>query len=382
LFGTYTDAAQQTFYLVSTSTFDLRDRGLAAGYPPSAYSAILAVPQQSVTATWLELAPSLSIAAAISLLVSIVVALFLSRSISGPLAQITRASEAMAAGNYDQTINVRSRDEVGRLASTFNAMAREVANSHRTLRDFLADVSHELKTPLTSIRGFSQAMVDGTLKESAEYVDAGRIINEEAERMARLVEDLLYLSKVESGQESMERQALDLADLLRACIRHWRPQANQAEVEITLDAGENGAITGDMHRLEQVFDNLIFNAINHTPPGGRITVQSQDLKDGRSPHLEPATDAVVVSIHNTGSTIPPQDLPRVFERFYQVGRSAARDARGTGLGLAIVKEIVQAHGGTVEAFSSPDGGTKFVVTLPKNPAPPEHGTPTAIKRRA
>ena len=335
------------------------------------YSVVLAVPEQSLTASWLELAPSLSFAALVSLIVSVGVAILLSRSISRPVSEITRASEEMAKGNYDQHIEVRSRDEVGRLAEAFNYMARQVSISHRTLRDFLANVSHELRTPLTSVQGFSQAILDGTIRSPAEYSEAAQIINDEAGRMRRMVEDLLLLSKIESGQLPMDRSTLDLRELLRACIKRTAPKAQQKEVTLTLVADQSALVSGDEGRLEEVFQNLLDNAVSHTPRGGAITVQletSSAPAHGRgrdAKHPEPRD--VLVKVHNTGSHIPPEDRPRVFERFYQVDKSRTRNGDGLGLGLAIAKEIVLAHGGDITVESDPATGTTFVVTLSNQP---------------
>ena len=346
-----------------------------------AYSVVLAVPQQSVTSAWLDLAPSMSFAALISLILSACVALLLSRSISHPLAQITRASEEMARGNYKQNISLRSRDEIGRLASAFNAMADQVSLSHTTLRDFLANVSHELKTPLTSIQGFSQAMVDGTIKDPAEFAEAGRIINDEADRMRHLVEDLLYLSKIESGQIKMEKQPVDLENILHACVRKFERRVAESDLTVALDVGPLPNVSGDAHKLEQVFSNLLDNAVKHTPAGGKIRVQARGNSDG-SPRHSPNSNAsghssaalgACVSVHNTGSVIPPEDRDKVFERFYQVDKSRAKVGEGSGLGLAIVKEIVVAHGGTVAVKSAAESGTEFVVTLPLDQATQREG---------
>ncbi|MBI4319954.1 MAG: HAMP domain-containing histidine kinase [Chloroflexi bacterium] len=339
------------------------------------YSVVLAVPQQSVTSAWLELAPSLSIAAFVSLIVSVGIALLLSRSISRPLAQITRASEEMAQGNYEQNIPIRGRDEIGRLASAFNGMASQVSLSHRTLRDFLANVSHELKTPLTSIQGFSQAMVDGTINDAAGYLEAGEIINGEAERMRHLVEDLLYLSKIESGQIKIESQHVDLDNQLRACLRKFERRASECGVTLSLEAARAPSVRGDAYKLEQVFNNLLDNAVKYTPAGGKVTVVADPVPansagrqhstvNGANGGGQGAATGARIRVHNTGSTIPPEDLDKVFERFYQVDKSRVKSSDGSGLGLAIAKEIVLAHGGTVEVKSSPEEGTEFVVTLP------------------
>lgn len=332
--------------------------------PAPWHTVALVVPESRLAQAWMELGPRLAVAGLLSLLVSIGVALFLSNSIAGPLRRITRASEEMARGNYEQVIPVQGRDEVGRLAAAFNAMAREVARSHRTLRDFLADVSHELRTPLTSVQGFSQAMAEGALHSPDEYAEAGRIIHEEAGRMQRLVDDLLYLSRIESGQIVLEKEPVDAGELARAALRRLERRAAEAAVQLVLDVGVAPSIVGDSRRLEQVLDNLLDNALRHTPPGGTITVRV--ALTGNSPsglgsrNTTPATVEIVV--HNTGSTIPPDDLERIFERFYS--RSPGR----SGLGLAIAREMVEAHGGKLVAYSSAEKGTEFVVSLPGMPA--------------
>lgn len=331
------------------------------------YSLVLAVPQQSVGSAWLELAPSLSLAALISLVVSVAVAILLSRSISRPISAITRASEEMAKGNYDQSLPVRGGDEIGRMAAAFNRMAAEVKASHRTLRDFLANVSHELKTPLTSIQGFSQALVDGAIKDDEGFAAAGRIINEEAERMRRLVEDLLYLSKIESGQIPMEKLPVDLKALVESCVRKTEMQVKEAEVATAFEIDDLPLIQGDAHKLEQVLTNLLDNALKHTPGGGTITLRGNVVRNGLAAGIGGQRGTVRVAVHNTGSTISGDELEKVFERFYQVDKSRTRSRLGSGLGLAIVREIVQAHGGAVEAQSSPLDGTEFAVYLPVGP---------------
>jgi len=322
----------------------------------AALDVALVVPAASVQSNWLRLIPTFLFAAGISLAISIVAAAILARSIVQPIDRVTAASEAMARGDYDQNIEVRGQDEVARLGASFNRMAREVANSNRTMRDFLANVSHELKTPLTSIQGFSQAMVDGALRTPADYAEAGQIISEETTRMRRLVDDLLQLSRLESGQVAMERRPLDLGGMLRSSVRRAERAAQEREVSLDLDLLALPTVQGDEHWLEEVFGNLIDNALQHTPPSGRVTVRAR-----------PAGARVIVEVHNTGSHIPPEELPRVFERFYQVDRSRA--SKGAGLGLAIVREVVMAHGGEVEANSSPSDGTTFVVRLPAKGTP-------------
>jgi signal transduction histidine kinase len=349
------------------------------------HAVMVAVPQASLAAAWLALAPRLLVAGALALFASLPIALWLAQSVTGPLARITRASEEMARGKYDQQIPVEGRDEVARLARAFNLMAKRVSLSHRTLREFLADVSHELRTPLTSIRGFAQAMTDGTLRSKEDYVEAGHVIHEEAERMARLVEDLLYLSRVESGQFAVERVPLDLAALVNACIDRAQRRAQARGVTLTCEAANVPPVAGEAHRLEQVVDNLLDNALKHTPEGGRITVRLEtpaapppsvaagsEPGDAPVPSRGPVGPGVRLTVHNTGSVIPPDEQELVFDRFYRARGSA--HSEGTGLGLAIVRQIVQSHGGRIGVTSSAASGTEFWVWLPAAadaaPAPP------------
>jgi two-component system OmpR family sensor kinase len=318
------------------------------------YQLLMAVPESNINGAWTSLIPKLFLPSMLALFVSGVIAYLLARSIAGPVADVTRASEAMARGQYDQRLPVEGRDEIARLAAAFNAMAYQVSRSHRMMRDLLANVAHELKTPLTSIQGFSQALIDGTARTPEEQQQAARIINEEAERMRRLVEDLLYLSQLESGQLRMDMADVDVPGLLRDAAERVTWQLRETDTKFRLNIAPGlPAITGDKRRLEQVLANLLDNAARHTPHGGTITLQGEE-RGG----------AVVLSVHNCGSYIPPDVLPRIFERFYRADRHRSRDGRHGGLGLSIASEIVAAHGGTIEASSDPERGTEFRVILP------------------
>src|SRR5207248_1535774 len=210
---------------------------------------------------WREALPRLSMAALLALLASIVIAWWLASTITRPILQITRASEEMAHGNMDPHLTLpATTDEVGRLSKAFTTMAREVARSHRTMRDLLANVSHDLRTPLTSISGFAGALVDGTLSGADGAREAGRIIGEEAERMRRLVEDLLYLSRIESGDVSLQRDRVDLTELARAAQARFLFRAQESGITLEVKAPESITVLGDSHRLGQVLDNLVENA--------------------------------------------------------------------------------------------------------------------------
>ena len=339
--------------------------------PPRPGNITLAVVHEppTVLSVLREMAPRLLLAALVSLSASIVVAWLLAASIARPLARMTRAAEDMALGRYDHEIEARGDDEVGRLSAAFNMMMREVARSHRTLRDFVANVSHDLRTPLTSIQGFSQAMVDGALRTPDDYAEAGRVINEEAERMRRLVEDLLELSKIESGQVRLELEPCELEILAHQSAERAERRAEDQEVELALAVEDVPLVRADGRWVERAVDNLLDNALKHTPSGGRVTIATGTMT------VPPGAQVVspvgrrtggfgYIAVHNTGSFIPPPDQPRVFERFYQLDKARSTSGAGSGLGLAIAQEIIQAHGGWIHVQSSRAGGTEFAILLP------------------
>lgn len=330
---------------------------LPGGQTPDGYRlwVALALPPRGLLAAWADLAPSLILAGAISLLVSILVALLLSHSIARPLDQLTRASGEMARGRYDQEIPVQGSDEVARLARRFNYMVREVKRARQMQRDFVANISHELKTPLTSIQGFSQALLDGTVEGVDGLRRAAKIIHEETSRMSRLVRELLELSKLESGQVELAREPLNISQLLERCVDRFAERVEKADIRLETDLPALPSVHGDPDLLERVFSNLLDNAIKFTPKGGGVSLAARQKGE-----------ALEVVVADTGIGIPKEDLPRVFERFYRADKS--RRAGGTGLGLAIAREIIVAHGGGIEVESEVGRGTCFTVNLPLRPA--------------
>lgn len=324
---------------------------------------LLAAPEPNALSGLLALAPSLWPAALISLIASFAVGLLFSATISRPVADLTRASEAMSRGDYRQQIPVRGGDELGRLARTFNEMSKQVATSDRAMRDFLANVSHDLRTPLTSIRGFAEAIADGTAKGPAVAEVAG-IIATEAERLTKLVEQVLLLSKLESGQTPLASERFELSTVVEGCAERSRHRAAARAIDVLVKA-EPVEVVGDPTKIEQVITNLLDNAVKFTPTGGAVTVTLSHV--GGLTGSGPRRPAAALRVHNSGSSIDPAELPRVFERFYQADRSRTYRPDGTpgsGLGLAIVREIVHAHGGEVRGESDPARGTTFEVVLP------------------
>jgi two-component system sensor histidine kinase ResE len=250
---------------------------------------------------------------------------------------------------------VRGPHEVQDLTRAFNAMVTRMQSSQNSQRDFVANVSHELKTPLTSIQGFAQAMLDGTADTPEARKQAAEVIYNESARMHRMVLDLLDLARLDAGTADLKMSPLNMPALLNAITEKFSPMANKAGVTISVNAPANlPVLLADGDRLAQVFTNLVDNALKFTSAGGTIKVQA-----------EMAQGEMQVSVSDTGRGIPASDLPHVFDRFYQVDISRSRGKKhGAGLGLAIVLEIVQAHGGRISVRSQEGQGTNFVVNLP------------------
>jgi two-component system OmpR family sensor kinase len=330
------------------------------------FVALLASPRRGLRTILEDIVSRFLQAGLLTLAISIVLALLIARSVAKPLQRITTAIEEIARGNYDQTLDIRSSDEVGRLAASFNTMAQEVKTSRQAQRDFVANVSHELKTPLTSIQGFSQAILDGTADDEVNRHRAVAIISNEANRMSRLVDELLDLARIESGQIGMIRKPVYLAKILRACVEKFAPRAREGNIELELDTPALPPVIGDKDRLAQVFTNLVDNALKHAPPAGKVTIRAQMIAE-KTRNKAGRTSMVEIIVTDTGPGIPPKDLEHIFERFYQVDKSRAGKDRGIGLGLAIAKQIVEAHGGKINAESVIGLGTRFTVSLPFDP---------------
>jgi signal transduction histidine kinase len=338
--------------------------------PALAYRIVLAVPAAALPSAWRELAPGLVAAGAIALGAASAVAWLLAGSIARPIARVTRAAQRLARGEPHRPVPEEGVEEVAQLARGFNEMAREVERSQETLRSFVGDASHELRTPLTAIQGFSQAIEDGVLEAPPETRAAAGLLHREAERMGRLVEALLRLSQVEARERPLARRPVDVAELLDAAAERVAPAVRERDLHLALELPEHLFVAGDRSLLEHLFGNLLDNAVKYTPAGGAVTVQGALLdgvgRPGGAGGAGGPGDGPLVSVrvHNTGSVIPAEDLPHVFERFYRVDKSRAREVEGSGLGLAIAREVAQRHGGTIRAESDPATGTAFEVILP------------------
>lgn len=355
--GTTAATARLTFFV---NVYAPSGRPSTLGRQPSDPGAnlftIVAVPRETVANAWLGLLPGLLWAGLAALALSAVMAILLARSIARPILALTLASEKIARGDFDQEVPLIRPDEIGRLAVAFNTMAREVGRSYLQTRELIANASHDLKTPLTSILGFAQALRDGSAESREEIGELASIIHEEAERVFAIVDDLLYLSQLDAGEVALQRLPVNLDEVGARSLRRLESSIRERDVAIELVSDAAVWVLGDVGKLERILDNLLDNARKYTPPGGRILLTVAQTA------VEPQQASVTV--FNSGSYISPRELERVFDRFYRGDPSRGSATGGTGLGLAIVKDLVRLQHGTVAARSRPEIGTTFEVRLP------------------
>lgn len=273
------------------------------------------------------------------------------RRILGPVEQLTRAVRRLSEGDWTYRVPVQSRDEVGELASAFNQMADHLERQEQLRRQLVTDVAHDLRTPLTNIRGQLEAVQDGLLQPSPEVVAS---LHEEVMFLSRLVGDLQDLSLAEAGKLRLELQPLQVSAEIRQVLQALLPQSDTGAPVVQTELPDLPPALGDAARFRQIVRNLLSNARTHTPESGRILVRAREVGE-----------EIEVCIEDTGPGIAPEALPHVFERFYRGDRSRARKTGGAGLGLAIVKHLVTVQGGRVWAHSKPGQGSSFYFTLPK-----------------
>jgi len=240
----------------------------------------------------------------------------------------------------------------------------ELRRMEQVRKDFVANVSHELRTPLTAIKGYIEALQDGAIEDREQRDRFLETLRKQTDRLDLIITDLLLLAKIESGQVPLKQEPVALASLIDRTVGLLRHLIEQKQQQVVMKIPpELPPILGDEERLGQVFSNLLDNAIKYTPEQGTITVSAELSK------AAPPPTTIDVSVADTGIGIPPQDLPRIFERFYRVDKARSRELGGTGLGLSIVKHLVEGHGGTITVESLPNRGTKFRVRLPMAAAP-------------
>ncbi len=286
-------------------------------------------------------------ATAVSLLIGVVLA----RSLTKPLQEITQATQAVAQGDLTQQVPIRSDDELGQLATAFNQMSADLAQSRDLRRQMTADIAHDLRTPLSLILGHAEALSDGVLPPTPETFD---VIHDEARRLNRLVEDLRLLSLAEAGELTLAVRPVQPQSLLERAVVAHSPAAQQKQIELTLSAPDDlPDVVVDPDRLAQVLDNLVANALRYTPENGRIQLIARQTPG-----------SIQLRVQDSGPGMSATELTHVFDRFYRGDKSRQRHEGGSGLGLAIAKSIVGGHNGRIWAESAPGQGATFIIQLP------------------
>lgn len=287
-----------------------------------------------------------------SAVLAVVLLYWTSRRISKPLSQMSEVSREIASGNYKRRVNVSSRDETGQLALSFNAMADSLERLEDMRRTFVANVSHELRSPLTSMRGYIQGVLDKTFdpEEQEKYLT---IALEETERLNKLINELLDLSQIESGQFPLNIQVFDINEQIRRLIIAQEEKINAKEIDVEIDFQSNKCmVKADPDRIKQVIINLLDNAIKFNRHQGKIIIKTWKNRG-----------KVYVKIQDQGIGIPKEEIANIWDRFYQVEKSRSGRERGTGLGLSIVKKIIEEHQENIWVNSSLGKGSAFIFSL-------------------
>ena len=299
---------------------------------------------------------------ALAIIITLIIGYFISRNISLPIRKMEDTARRIARGDFSKRVDIKTDDELGGLASSLNKMADELElkienlnKMDRIRKDFIANVSHELKTPLTSIKGFIETLQDGAIDDKENALRFLEIIGKHADRLSKIINDLLNLAEIENWKGEIETERFDtktLIDEVAWSFHHlYSKKSQQLNIHYT---GDNFFIRGDKEKIERVLVNLIDNAIKYTPERGQISIALFEEKN-----------RVMIIVEDTGIGIPKEHLDRIFERFYRVDKARSRELGGTGLGLAIVKHIIILHKGHIDIDSEPGKGTKITIILPK-----------------
>jgi two-component system sensor histidine kinase BaeS len=289
-----------------------------------------------------------------AVLASVFLGVLLARSLTRPLRELTEATKKVAKGDLEQQVPIRSKDELGELAASFNQMSSDLAQSRDLRRQMTADIAHELRTPLTVVLGHTEALSEGQLPPDAETFE---IIYDETKRLNRLVEDLRTLSLSDAGELHLNRHRTSPGDLLERAAAARKSEAKAKDITLQIESAvELPDVNIDPDRMTQVLVNLLDNALRYTPAGGSISISAQLIQEG-----------VAIIVKDTGPGIPPEDLSHLFERFYRGDKSRQREEGGTGLGLAIAKSLVENQGGQIRVESQLGEGATFIIKLPAQP---------------
>ncbi|MCJ7604481.1 MAG: ATP-binding protein [Dehalococcoidales bacterium] len=288
---------------------------------------------------------------AMAVAIALVLTFVLSRRILAPVRALTQAARRFGKGEFSRRVGYRGKGEMAELAQSFNSMAEDLEHTEHLRRNMVADIAHELRTPLSNLSGYLEAIGDGIVQPDDATI---RSLSEEASSLSRLVDDLQELSLADTGSLKLVLQTADMAAIISETVTAIQAKAASRGLTVALDIADGlPPVTIDTHRIRQVLHNLLENAVIHTESGGSITVKAA-REDG----------FIKVSVTDTGEGIPADDMPRIFERFYRVDKSRTRATGGPGLGLTIAKRLVEAHGGSITVESVPGQGAAFHFTIP------------------
>ena len=316
---------------------------------------ILYTPVAGINDTFSKMRELQSRTAILGIILSVILGFFLSRYITRPLREVSQVARRIAEGDFEERVRIKSRDELGQLGETFNYMTQRLEDYEKMRREFVANVSHELRSPLTSIQGFMDALIEGKNKgdeqEKAKYLS---IIQKETSRLSKLINELLDLSRFDAQVVHFDMEAFPITTVINRATASLKPQLDEKNLTVkSVVPKDLPYCYGDEDRIEQVVHNLLQNAIRYSPKGEKILISARLL-----------TDELLVEVADNGPGIPKQELARIWERFYRVDKARSRGKGGMGLGLAIVEEIIKKHGGQVTVESEPGEGAVFGFTLP------------------
>jgi signal transduction histidine kinase len=287
----------------------------------------------------------------IAIAVAMVLTFLLSRRILSPMRKLSQAAGKLGKGDFSQRVAVDDPGELGELAESFNAMAGDLERNEQLRRNMVADIAHELRTPLSNLKGYLEAIHDGVIEPDAKVIES---LSEESATLSHLVDELQELSLAEAGKLKLIFQDEDISRIIRETVVAAQAKANAKEIKLIWKATDKlPHVLIDSYRIRQVLNNLLQNAIAHTGNGGRIEVTG-----------EQGAEEIAISVTDNGEGISAEDLPNIFERFYRVDKSRTRSTGGSGLGLTIAKRFVEAHGGEISVESEPGKGSTFTFTLP------------------
>ncbi len=292
----------------------------------------------------------LLISAFVSMVAALLLGIALARNLTRPIRELTAATQALARGELGKQVLVRSKDELGQLGAAFNKMSSDLAQATQARRQMTADIAHDLRSPLSVILGYTEALCDGKLSGTPEIFD---VIYKEAGQLHRLIDDLRTLSLADAGELPLYKQPMQPSVLLERAVAAYRPLSEQKGILLEMEAAPNlKEVQVDPERMAQVLGNLLSNALRYTPAGGRICLSSLST-----------ADAIELHVKDNGPGVDPKDQPYIFHRFYRSDPSRPHDGE-TGLGLAIAKSLVEAHGGSIRLISLPSQGAHFVIRFP------------------